>query len=44
MKRDSQYQQKKVQDWASYLKYLQSILLEFDMRYTPTEDILCQYF
>ena len=30
MNRISQYQDKLVQEWAAYLKYLQSILLEFD--------------
>lgn len=29
-KRDSQYQQEEVQDWASHLEHLQAILLEFD--------------
>lgn len=40
IKRDMQYQQKKVQDWASYLKHLQYILIEFDMGYTPIKDVL----
>ena len=30
VKRDSQYQDESVQDWAAYLEYLQSILIEFD--------------
>ena len=30
VKRNSQYQNKSVQDWANHLKYLQSILIEFD--------------
>ena len=44
IKRDSQYQQEEVQDWASHLEHLQSILLEFDTRCAPTEDVLCRYF
>ncbi len=27
---DTQYQSEEIQDWAAYLKYCQSILLEFD--------------
>ena len=30
IKRDSQYQLEEVQDWASHLEHLQSILVEFD--------------
>ena len=44
IKKDSQYQQEEVQDWASHLEHLQSILLEFDTRCAPTEDVLCRYF
>ena len=44
IKRDSQYQQEEVQDWTSHLEHLQSILLEFDTRCTPTEDVLCRHF
>ena len=33
MKRDSEYQDKSIQDWATYLKYLQSILIEFGLDY-----------
>lgn len=39
-KQDSQYQHKEVQDWTSYLKHLQSTLMEFNMKYAPIEDIL----
>ena len=31
IKRDSQYQLEEVQDWASHLKHLQSILVQFDV-------------
>lgn len=44
IKKDSQYQQEKVQDWASHLQYLQSILVEFDFWYAFTKDVLCRYF
>lgn len=30
IKRDSQYQQKDIQDWAAHLEYLQAILVKFD--------------
>ena len=41
-RRDSQYQFKEAQDWASHLQYLQSILSEFDQ--TPNELIMICYF
>ena len=44
IKRDSQHQQEEVQDWASHLQHLKSILVEFDPRCAPTEDVLCRYF
>ena len=44
IKRDSQYQDKSVQDWAAYLKYLQSILIEFDLDYAPEEGTMIWYF
>ena len=44
IKRDSQYQQEEVQDWASHLIHLQSVLREFDTRCAPTEEVLCRYF
>ena len=44
IKRDSQYQQEEVQDWASHLLHLQSVLVEFDTKCAPAEDVLCRYF
>lgn len=44
IERDSQYQQEEVQDWASHLEHLQSILMEFDAKCVPSEDLLAQYF
>ena len=44
IKQDSQYQQEEVQDWASHLQYLKSILVEFDPQCASTEDLLCRYF
>ena len=43
-KRDSQYQYEEVQDWASHLEHLQSILLEFDANGAPEETDLIRYF
>ena len=40
MKRDSQYQDELVQEWAAHLKYLQSILLPFDAEWAPVEDTM----
>ncbi len=40
IKKDSEYQLKEVQDWAAYLEYLQSILMEFYPVFAPTEDHL----
>ena len=37
VKRDSQYQQEEIQDWASHLEHLQSILIEFDADGAPEE-------
>ena len=42
--RDSQHHQEKVQDWASHLQHLKSILIEFNPRCTPIKDVLCWYF
>lgn len=42
-KKNSQFQVEEIQDRIAYLKYLQSILMEFDSVYTPTEDYLGQY-
>ena len=44
IKRDTQYQQEEVQDWASYLKHFQSILVQFDTKCAPKKDVLCHYF
>ena len=44
IKRNSQQQQEEVQDWASHLQHLRSILAEFNLRCAPTGDVLCQYF
>ena len=44
MKRDSQYQDESVQDWAAHLEYLQSILIEFDICCGPEEDTMIRYF
>ena len=37
VKRDSQYQDESVQDWAAHLEYLQSILIEFNSEWAPEE-------
>lgn len=37
IKRDSQYQQEDVQDWAAHLEYLQAVLKEFDPVAAPNE-------
>ncbi len=44
IKRDSQYQQEKVQDWAAHLEYLLAVLKEFDPTNTPNETTLIRYF
>ena len=44
MRGDSQHQQEEVQDWAAHLEHLQSILLEFDADYAPSEGQLCRTF
>ena len=44
IKRDSQYQDKSVHDWAVYFKYLQSILIKFVLDYAPEEDTMIWYF
>ena len=43
MKKDSQYQDKSVQDLAVHLKYLQSILIEFDPDCAPEEGTMIWY-
>lgn len=44
IKRDFQYQQEKVQDWAAHLDHLQSILLEFLADGAPPEAVPIRYF
>ena len=43
IKRDCQYQDKSVQDWATQLKYLKSILIEFDPDCAPEENTMIWY-
>ena len=44
VKHDSQFQQEELQDWASYIKHLQSILQEFDEKGAPEESDLIRFF
>ena len=44
LKRDSQYKLKEVYDWASHLKNLKSILLEFYLVVTLTQVTMAKYF
>ena len=44
IKRDSQYQQEEVQDWAAHLEHLQSILIEFDADGAPEESAVVRFF
>ena len=44
VKCNSQYQDKSVQDWATHLEYLQSILIEFDFKWAPKEGTIIWYF
>ena len=44
VKRDFQYQNKSIKDWAAYLEYLQSILIEFNLECAPKEDTMIWYF
>ena len=44
LKKDSQYQLEEIYDWASHLKHLQSILIEFDPIAAPTEFTMVRYF
>ena len=44
MKRNSQYQDKLIQDWAAHYQYLQSILIEFNPDCAPEEGIIIWYF
>ena len=44
LKRDSQSQLEEIYNWASHLKHLQSILLEYDPIAIPTEVTMVRYF
>ncbi len=44
IRRDSQYQQKEVLDWAAYLEHLQAVLKEFDPSGAPNKTTLIRYF
>ncbi len=44
IRRDSQYQQEEVLDWATYLEYLQAMLKEFDPSGAPNKTTLIRYF
>ncbi len=44
IKRDSQYQQEEVLDWAAHLEHLQVVLKEFDPTGAPNETTLIRYF
>lgn len=44
VRRDTQYQQKEIQDWAFYLEHLQSILFEFDTDRTSKKATLICLF
>ena len=43
-RRDSQYQTESVLDWATHLKHLQSILIEYDLAGAPGEPTMLRYF
>ena len=44
MKRDTQYQDELVQEWAAHLEYLQLILLEFDAEWASAKGTMICYF
>ena len=44
IRRDSQYQQEEVMDWAAHLEHLQTVLREFDSAAAPNEEVLIRYF
>ena len=44
VKRNSQYWDKLIQDWAAHLKYLQSILIEFNSKWALKEGTMIWYF
>lgn len=43
-RRDSQYQQESVLEWAAHLEHLQSILIEYDPVGAPAEPMMLRYF
>ncbi len=43
IRRDSQYQQEEVLDWAAHLEHLQVVLKEFDPTSAPNETTLIRY-
>ena len=43
IKQDSQYQLKEVQDWASHLEHLHSILVKFDTNKALVKSSLIQF-
>ena len=44
IKRDSQYQQENVLDWAAHLEHLQTVFREFNSIAAPNEDTMIRYF
>ncbi len=44
IRRDSQYQQEEVLDWAAHLEHLQAVLKEFHPTRAPNETTLIRYF
>ncbi len=44
IRRNSQYQQEEVLDWAAYLEHLQTVLKEFDLSDALNETTLIRYF
>ncbi len=44
IRRDSQYQQEEVLDWAAHLKHIQVVLKEFDPNNASNKTTLIRYF
>ncbi len=44
IRRDSQYQQEEVLEWAAHLEHLQAVLKEFDPTGAPNVTTLIRYF
>ena len=44
LKKNSKYKLEEIYDWAFYLKYLQSILIESDPIAVQTESTMVKYF